>query len=93
LCFCRPCLQSIIVEGLQEYGGAEGQEMAAGIAHRWLKNNYAGWKASGKMMEKYDVAAAVPGSAGRGGEYAVQDGFGWTNGVALELLAKYPLLE
>ncbi len=26
---------------------------------------------------------------GSGGEYDVQTGFGWTNGVALSLLAKY----
>ena len=27
--------------------------------------------------------------AGRGGEYVVQEGFGWTNGVVLDLLDKY----
>ena len=30
------------------------------------------------MLEKYDV---VNIRAGAGGEYPVQDGFGWTNGV------------
>ena len=32
------------------------------------------------------------GHAGGGGEYEVQVGFGWTNGVALELLSKYGLI-
>ena len=36
------------------------------------------------MMEKYNVAdlRLIAG----GGEYPLQDGFGWTNGVALGLL-------
>ena len=36
---------------------------------------------------KYDVT--VIGLPGGGGEYDVQLGFGWTNGVALELLKMY----
>ena len=42
-------------------------------------------------MEKYDADGALQG--GGGGEYPLQDGFGWTNGVALALLALYPQLE
>ena len=38
------------------------------------------------MMEKYDVVD-LNRRAG-GGEYATQDGFGWTNGVALALSAQ-----
>jgi alpha,alpha-trehalase len=29
------------------------------------------------------------GQGGGGGEYELQDGFGWTNGVTLKLLEKY----
>lgn len=29
------------------------------------------------------------GQPGGGGEYIVQDGFGWTNGVALWMIKKY----
>ena len=36
------------------------------------------------MYEKY--GAFTPGLYGGGGEYAPQAGFGWTNGVALELI-------
>lgn len=39
------------------------------------------------MHEKFD--AARRGAPGGGGEYECIDGFGWTNGVALLLLAGY----
>jgi alpha,alpha-trehalase len=39
---------------------------------------------------QYD--AENPGRYGGGGEYTVQSGFGWTNGVIFELLNKYGLL-
>ncbi|KAJ1675707.1 hypothetical protein EV182_000737 [Spiromyces aspiralis] len=42
---------------------------------------------TGHMFEKYD-AGSIGRSAG-GGEYAVQDGFGWTNGVVLWVLDKF----
>jgi hypothetical protein len=37
-------------------------------------------------VEKYDVMD--PGRRAGGGEYPAQDGFGWTNGVALALVAE-----
>ncbi|CAF4301192.1 unnamed protein product, partial [Adineta steineri] len=39
---------------------------------------------TGKMMEKYDVVDTDKPAGG--GEYETQDGFGWTNGVYLEML-------
>ena len=39
-------------------------------------------------MEKYNVTTlGVPGG---GGEYPVQEGFGWTNAVVMKLLDTYP---
>jgi alpha,alpha-trehalase len=38
------------------------------------------------MTEKYDVVDTT--RAAGGGEYPNQDGFGWTNGVALALSAQ-----
>lgn len=35
-------------------------------------------------MEKYDVSST--GTGGGGGEYPLQDGFGWSNGVTLKML-------
>uniref|UniRef100_A0A915Q1G6 Trehalase n=1 Tax=Setaria digitata TaxID=48799 RepID=A0A915Q1G6_9BILA len=37
---------------------------------------------------KIDIIGTIP-KPGSGGEYNVQDGFGWTNGVILDLLATY----
>jgi alpha,alpha-trehalase len=45
---------------------------------------------TGRIFEKYDVEHALPGG---GGEYPVQDGFGWTNGVTRGLLRLYPDLR
>jgi alpha,alpha-trehalase len=44
--------------------------------------------ATGAMHEKYDVSVGG-GGVGCGGEYAPQVGFGWSNGVALDLLAHW----
>jgi alpha,alpha-trehalase len=44
------------------------------------------YAATGKMTEKYDVVD--PSRRAGGGEYPTQDGFGWTNGVALALSAR-----
>jgi alpha,alpha-trehalase len=38
------------------------------------------------MIEKYDIEERA---AGGGGEYGVQDGFGWTNGVTAALMDRY----
>ncbi|MFT4198953.1 MAG: trehalase family glycosidase [Pseudoxanthomonas sp.] len=40
-----------------------------------------------KLAEKY---AAEPGRHRRGGEYPLQDGFGWSHGVTLARLDLYP---
>jgi alpha,alpha-trehalase len=40
-------------------------------------------------VEKYDVVTI--GRSGGGGEYPLQDGFGWTNGVMRKLMALYPI--
>ena len=39
----------------------------------------------GRILEKYVIV--VEARPGGGGEYPTQDGFGWTNGVTLELLS------
>ena len=38
------------------------------------------------MVEKYNVVD--PAELGGGGEYVLQDGFGWTNGILAALLAE-----
>ncbi|XP_008215783.2 trehalase [Nasonia vitripennis] len=83
-----PPLQSIIVQGLRLTNNRPAMETARNLAATWLKANYIGFNRTDKMYEKYD--ALEPGKFGGGGEYDVQDGFGWTNGVVLEFLDTYP---
>ena len=71
-------LQWMAVKGLLLYGY---QEEAKEIMKRWLALNEKVFKNTGKMMEKYNVEDLSLLSGG--GEYETQDGFGWTNGVAL----------
>ena len=68
-------LQYVAIMGLREYG-YDG--LANEIRDRWLKLNDKVFAAKRKMVEKYDVESA---DIGGGGEYPLQDGFGWTNGV------------
>lgn len=77
-------LQWFAVIGLRNYGyGAE----ARSVMQRWLKTVDAHFIKSGNIMEKYNVQSLD--SLADGGEYEVQQGFGWTNGVTL---AFYDLL-
>ncbi len=48
------------------------------------------YRENGKMLEKYDVEERLPGG---GGEYPLQDGFGWTNGVTSAILERMPELD
>jgi alpha,alpha-trehalase len=81
-------LQWIAVRGLRAYGEAD---LARSIADRWLASVKRVYDSSGKLVEKYDVEDL--GRLGGGGEYPLQDGFGWTNGVAAQLMTLYPDVE
>ena len=70
----------IAVSGLERTGHAA---LADELARRWLRTVSSFYACTGRMVEKYDVDS---GKAGGGGEYPVQDGFGWTNGVTRALL-------
>lgn len=76
-------LQWIVFEGLRRYGF---EDLAREGARRWIATVTNSYRKSGRFMEKYDVE--TPSRAGGGGEYAVQDGFGWTNGVLQQLLTR-----
>ncbi|KAL7671095.1 hypothetical protein ACOME3_006006 [Neoechinorhynchus agilis] len=80
-------LQDILIQGLINTRLASGLEMAWKIASSWIDNNMKTLMSTGSMFEKYN--AFIPGSPGANGEYTVQDGFGWTNGVALRYLFLY----
>jgi len=73
-------LQWITIVGLRRYGF---DELADKIKYRWLATNTALFHTEHKFVEKYNVIE--PTKMGGGGEYALQDGFGWTNGVFIAL--------
>lgn len=79
-------LQWIAIDGLRRNGEAA---LAADIAAGWVAENARVYCKTGKLVEKYNVSEAGEGA---GGEYPVQDGFGWTNAVLVKLLAIYPQL-
>lgn len=77
-------LQWIAVSGLRDYAQSS---LAAAIACRWMANVNGLYLQSGKLVEKYNVVTV---GRGGGGEYPLQDGFGWTNGVMRRLMVLYP---
>lgn len=76
-------LQWIAIEGLRNYGY---HELAETIKKRWVATNLKVFTKRGKMVEKYNVVDHD--QLGGGGEYPLQDGFGWTNGVLAALLSE-----
>ena len=78
-------LQWIAIEGLSDYGEIA---LAETIAQRWMLKVITAYRATGKLMEKYN--AEDPSLVTGGGEYPTQDGFGWTNGALRKLLVLYP---
>ena len=74
-------LQWVATVGLQNYGQ---QKLAMDVTWRFLSNVQHTYDREKKLVEKYDVSST--GTGGGGGEYPLQDGFGWTNGVTLKML-------
>ncbi|MEZ0483841.1 alpha,alpha-trehalase TreF [Fibrella aquatica] len=75
-------LQWIAIRGLRNYRQVP---LANKIKQNWVNENLRVYKATGKLVEKYDV---INTDAAKGGEYPNQDGFGWTNGVLMRLLSE-----
>ncbi len=73
-------LQWITYKGLLNYGF---DSLATKIKNHWLLANQLIYQKTGKMTEKYNVYDQDLEAGG--GEYPLQDGFGWTNGVYLAL--------
>ncbi|GAC1377050.1 MAG: alpha,alpha-trehalase TreA [Hymenobacter sp.] len=69
-------LQWMAIAGLTRYGQPT---LARTVAERWAGLNVRVFAQTGKLLEKYDVVN--PNAKAGGGEYPLQDGFGWTNGV------------
>lgn len=75
-------LQWMAIKGLDNYGHTD---LAKTIAERWVSLNEKVYANTGKFVEKYNVEDLTLEAGG--GEYPVQDGFGWSNGVYLALKA------
>lgn len=85
-------LHWMAIHGFRRYGQPR---LAHNIAHRWLDTVGSHFEREGKLVEKYRIGEpAGPGApasgGGGGGEYPLQDGFGWTNGVTRRLLWHEP---
>jgi alpha,alpha-trehalase len=78
-------LQWFAVVGLLKYGF---DKLSVKIMNRWMATVEQQFIADNNLMEKYNVQHSQ--HVAKGGEYEVQHGFGWTNGVSL---AFYKLLE
>lgn len=79
----------MIIEGLSQSSDPKVQDAAFKLADKWIQTNYFVFvRSGGKMFEKYNVER-FKSQAGGGGEYEVQEGFGWSNGVILDLLLQY----
>jgi alpha,alpha-trehalase len=79
-------LQWQTVIGLKNYGY---HELAETIAKNFVNTVNTKYQQIGKIREKYDVCNLD--SKATGGEYVVQDGFGWTNGVTIAFIDMYNL--
>ena len=74
-------LHWVTIQGLRNYGH---HRLATEIKRRWIKTNMKVFNEKRKLVEKYNVVNSK--QLGGGGEYPLQDGFGWTNGVLAALL-------
>jgi len=71
-------MQWTVFEALRRYGF---DSLAREGARRWVQNVTRVYEQTGRLREKYNVVDV--GEVAAGGEYEVQDGFGWTNAIQL----------
>jgi alpha,alpha-trehalase len=77
-------LQWIVIKGLERYGYTDDAER---IAKKWLNTNTEWFIRKGELIEKYNVVS--PNKEPLKGVYPDQTGFGWTNGVYVDLANRY----
>lgn len=73
-------LQWIAATALDSYGY---DDLAEEVKSIWVNTVDGAYNRTGHLFEKYDIEAGEPGL---GGEYIVQEGFGWTNGVTASFI-------
>lgn len=77
-----PPLQWVAIDSLYKYGFKDDSKR---IAKKWLDINTKFYQKANKFVEKYNV---VDKNIITTGGYPNQDGFGWTNGVYLQVLTE-----
>ncbi len=80
----------MIVSGLNKTGEKQSKELAFKIAKTYTASVLSSCEFASdtcEFYEKYDPRKT--GQAGTGGEYVVQLGFGWTNGVLIDFIQLY----
>ena len=81
-------LQWLAIGGCARYGL---HALAGDIRDRWLATVGSLYERESKLVEKYALQHTSAGAVGGGGgDYPLQDGFGWTNGVTRRLLHEAP---
>ncbi|CDJ30767.1 uncharacterized protein EMH_0030790 [Eimeria mitis] len=81
---CWPPLLQMAVEAMIELGSQAAVEAVKSMTDRYIFTCMQAYKRLGALPEK--SCTATSGSCGAGGGYKCQTGFGWSIGVALELL-------
>ncbi|EPR80073.1 Trehalase [Spraguea lophii 42_110] len=74
-------LVTYLLKGLNE------KNLALHVASRFFKNAQQAFKLKHSFFEKY--SCKEEGKEGGGGEYVIQLGFGWTNGVLLKFIKEF----
>ncbi|KAL3125943.1 hypothetical protein niasHT_009472 [Heterodera trifolii] len=82
-----PPLAHMLIEGLRRSGIKRMEDKARDLAQKYVSANHELFNQCGKHM--FEKTTADEGAPGKGGEYTVQIGFGWTNGAILDLLVTY----
>ena len=80
-------LESLAVDGLRRYGFTTDADR---ISYNFLSTVAENFKREGTIREKYDVVTRSSEAHVSAGYQANVVGFGWTNGVFLELLQELP---
>jgi len=80
-------LQSLAVEGLRHYGYSADADR---IAYEFLSTVAENFRREGTIREKYDVVTRSSEAHVSAGYQTNVVGFGWTNGVFLQLLQELP---
>jgi alpha,alpha-trehalase len=77
----------MMVQGLEKTELPEAKTLAFQLAEKRIQSAYLNFLKKGHMYEKYDATSMS--KVGGGGEYEIQLGFGWTNGVVLDFIDMY----